>query len=168
MGSGGKLILEHHPSTGRVPWNVGELDVEELRDVEGTVVVSYATSSVQVRSQVVAAGEPAGGYWGWEENSSSVDCLEDTLEVALPGNFSNQDGGESFMTQFLDHAKEVDLAGVDLPSTELIFEIGGSNSGNVLLSHTKCYWDTRDECYKLLVRSNTYTKMPLFEITWWL
>jgi hypothetical protein len=45
----------------------------------------------------------------------------DPLEVALPGDFSNQDGGESFMTQFLDHAKEVDLAGLDLPATELMF-----------------------------------------------
>ena len=43
--------------------------------------------------------------------------MEDALEVALSGYFSNQDGRESFMTQFLDHAKEVDLASLDLPVT---------------------------------------------------
>ena len=132
------------------------------------MVISYAPSSVRTQLQAVVAGEPAGGYWGREENSSGVDCLEDTLEVALSGNFSNQDGGESFMTQFLDHAKEVDLASMDLPVTQLTYETQGSNCWHVLLSHTQCHWNTRDERYELFVRSNAYAKMPLFDVTWWL
>jgi len=99
------------------------------------MVISYAPLSVRTRSRVVVASEPAGGYWGWEENSSRVYRLEDSLEVALPGNLSNQDGGESFMTQLLDHAEEVDLASTDLPVTELVFEIEDSNCENLLLSH---------------------------------
>jgi hypothetical protein len=40
------------------------------------------------------------------------------------------------MTQFLDHAKEVDLTGLDLPATESISEIKGSSCGRVLVSDT--------------------------------
>ena len=86
----------------------------------------------------------------------------------MSGNLSNQDGCEPFMTQFLDHAEEVYLAGTDFPGTELIFEAEVEGSEHVLLSYTQCHWNTRDECHKLLVRRNTYAKMPLFEKTWWL
>ena len=40
------------------------------------------------------------------------------------------------MTQFLDHAKEVDFASLDLPTTESIFETEGSSCGRVLSSDT--------------------------------
>ena len=136
MWGGRELILEYHPSPGRIPRDEGELDVEELWDVERTMVISYGPLSVRTQSQMVAAGEPAGGYWSWQENPSGVYCLEDSLKVALPGNLSNQDGGKSFMTQLFNHAEEVDLASMDLPVTELIFEVEGSNCDHVLLSHT--------------------------------
>ena len=38
------------------------------------------------------------------------------------------------MTQFLDHAKEVDLTGLDLPVTKSIFEIESSSCGRILVS----------------------------------
>ena len=63
MRGGGEFVLENHPSAGRIPWNVGELDVEELRDVERTMVISYAPSSVRVQLRIAVPGEPAGGYW---------------------------------------------------------------------------------------------------------
>ena len=84
---------------------------------------------------MVVVDEPAGGYWSREENPSGVYCLEDSLEVALSGDFPNQDGGQSFMTQLLDHAKEVDLASVDLPVIKLVFDVEGSGCGHVLLPH---------------------------------
>ena len=61
MRGGREFILEHHPSPGRISWDVGELDVEELRDVERTMVISYEPSSVRTQSQVVVTREPAGG-----------------------------------------------------------------------------------------------------------
>ena len=54
----------------------------------------------------------------------------------MPGDFSNQDGGQSFMTQFLDYAKEVDLAGLDLPVAESVFKIEGPSCERVLFSDT--------------------------------
>ena len=38
------------------------------------------------------------------------------------------------MTQFLDHAKEVDLTGLDLPVTKSIFEIESPSCGRILVS----------------------------------
>ena len=86
----------------------------------------------------------------------------------MPGNLSNQDGSKSFMAQFLNHAEEVDLAGLDLPAVELTFEVGRSNCVHALPPHTQCYRNTRDERYKFLVCSDTYSEMPLLEIAGWL
>ena len=136
MRGGREFILKHHPSTGRIPWDVGELNVEELWDVERTVVIPYVSSSVRIESRVVVTDEPTGGYWSRKENASGVYCLEDSLEVALSGDFSNQDGGEPFMAQFFYHAKEVDLACLDLPITESTFETERSSGEHVLPSDT--------------------------------
>jgi hypothetical protein len=47
--------------------------------------------------------------WSRDDYSSGVDCLPDVLEVDSSGDFFDQDGGESFRSEFLVHAEEIYL-----------------------------------------------------------
>ena len=41
-----ELALEDHTGAGRIPWDEGELDVEELWDIERTMIISDQFQSV--------------------------------------------------------------------------------------------------------------------------
>lgn len=48
-------------------------------------------------------------YWSWNDDSTSVDCLPDVGEVDSAGDFFDEDGRETFGSEFLVDTKEVDL-----------------------------------------------------------
>lgn len=42
------------------------------------------------------SNRPACGHWGRNDNASSVDCLENTLQVSLAGNLLYEHRGQAF------------------------------------------------------------------------
>lgn len=40
-------------------------------------------------------------YWSWDDDSTSVDCLPDVGEVDSAGDFFDENGGETFGSEFL-------------------------------------------------------------------
>jgi hypothetical protein len=52
-------------------------------------------------------------YWSWDNYAGSVDGLPDARKVDSAGYFFDEDGGESFGTEFLVHAEVVDLGGCE-------------------------------------------------------
>jgi hypothetical protein len=60
--------------------------------------------SVSVRKDILATGN-----WRREEDPSSINGLEDALHVAPPSDFLDEDGCETFRSQFLVNAEEIDF-----------------------------------------------------------
>ena len=48
-------------------------------------------------------------YWSWDDDSTSVDCLPDVGEVDSAGDFFDENGSQTFGSEFLVDTEEIDL-----------------------------------------------------------
>lgn len=48
-------------------------------------------------------------YWSWNDDSTSVDCLPDVGEVDSAGDFFDENGSQTFGSEFLVDTEEIDL-----------------------------------------------------------
>jgi hypothetical protein len=55
---------------------------------------------------------PTHGHWGWYQDSRSVNCLKDSLQVALACHLFDQDRGQALRAEFFMNAEEIDFARV--------------------------------------------------------
>ena len=50
-------------------------------------------------------------YWSWDDYAGGVDCLPDAREIDPAGDFFDEDGGQTFGTEFLVDTEVVDFGG---------------------------------------------------------
>jgi len=91
-----------HAELCAVAGDEAELDIQQLGYVHEAVIV--------------ATGRNGCG----DDDSSSVDSLEDALEMTLPCYFFDEDGCEAFVAELFVDAEEVDFGGVNdvIPDTQ--------------------------------------------------
>lgn len=78
LGFGFELVHTDHPCQGHVSGDEGESALDELRDIEGTMVVS------------------ADRYGGGDDDACGIDGLEDAFEVALASHLLDENRCEPF------------------------------------------------------------------------
>lgn len=87
--------------------------------------------------------------WCWQNDTSCVECLPDTLKVATAGDFLDEDWCQALLAKLLVNAEEVDLGCVES-----------------LLADTKSDWYTGDEGDQLARLRSTYTDVPVRKPAW--
>ncbi len=96
------------------------------------MVVSTSSSTQNEMKQnvsKVASYSPTGTDGSRKDNSSSIHCLPDILEVAPPRDLLDQHRRQALRSKFFVSAEEVDFGG-----GEGAIEVGGINSESVMQS----------------------------------
>lgn len=122
-------ILSHEAGNGRASWEGRETNVDKLWRVEVAVVV------------------PACAEGSRNNNTRSVDCLPNILQVHTPRDLLDEHRRQALGTQLLVHTQEVDLSRVEQ-----------------LRAASQLHGDTRDERDKLASLLHSDANVPVSRV----